>query len=170
MIYLSHDVFSREDIKIKRVIHKYGMTGYGIFWAIAELLHNNKNRIYETELELIAQELKVDNELLHSILVDFKLFTIKNGIIYSKRVGKNIKAQKDLSKKRKMASHTRWNSKSANTVIEPIEADANALQMQCKCNAIKENKIKENKIKKNKNNEDFLSFEEIANKIDKEEL
>ena len=34
--YFSHDYNARNDEKIKRLIRKHGMQGYGVFWSIVE--------------------------------------------------------------------------------------------------------------------------------------
>ena len=39
--YFSHDYNCRNDEKIKRLLRKHGMSGYGIFWSIVEDLYNN---------------------------------------------------------------------------------------------------------------------------------
>jgi len=39
--YFSHDYNCRNDEKIKRLLRKHGMCGYGIFWSIVEDLYNN---------------------------------------------------------------------------------------------------------------------------------
>ena len=41
--YFSHDYNSRNDVKIKKLLSKHGLLGYGIFWAIIEELYNNTN-------------------------------------------------------------------------------------------------------------------------------
>ena len=168
MIYFSHDVFSREDVKIKQLIHTHGMRGYGVFWAVTEVLHNNNNKIERDGLESIASDLKIELDLLLSVLCDFKLFRQGKFIFFSNRVAKNIKIQKEISKKRKISAEKRWSRKSENNEDTSEDGDANAMQMQCNCNAIKEKKRKENKIKKNKKSDNIFSFEEIAQKIEKE--
>ena len=42
--YFSHDYNARNDEKIKMLIRKHGMIGYGVFWAIVEDLYNIKNK------------------------------------------------------------------------------------------------------------------------------
>ena len=47
--YFSHDSNARNDIKIKAMIAKYGYEGYGMYWAIVEMLRETKD--YELPLE-----------------------------------------------------------------------------------------------------------------------
>lgn len=73
--YFSHDYNSRTDDKIKRLIRKHGMLGYGIFWAIIEDLYNNANAM-RTDYEGIAYELRTTENIVESIIKDFDLFLI----------------------------------------------------------------------------------------------
>ncbi len=47
--YFSHDSNARNDIKIKAMIAKYGYEGYGMYWAVVEMLRETKD--YELPLE-----------------------------------------------------------------------------------------------------------------------
>lgn len=155
--YFSHDVFARENLKIKRLINKHKMTGYGVFWAIVEFLHNNQNRLCVDELSIIAFEIGVDIEVVESVVKDFKLFSIRKNVVSSKRVAKNLKLQKEKSKLAKVSATHRWKEFSAN---------ANALRTHSERNAIKEikekeiNKIKENESKESKESEECKLNEE----------
>jgi hypothetical protein len=39
--YFSHDYNTRNKKKLAAIIHDYKMTGYGLFWVIAEMLHED---------------------------------------------------------------------------------------------------------------------------------
>lgn len=157
MHYFSHDIFSRENLKIKRLLSKFGMEGYGIFWALCEFLHNNGNKLKVEELDLIAGDLKVDFEKVKSIIFDFKLFTLSKNVISSKRVEENLKKQKEKSKKAKESALKRWKA---------FSDDANALPEQSESNAIKgkEKKGKENKEKEKKEEEN--KSEKFVDKVE----
>lgn len=142
--YFSHDIFTREDLNIKRLINTHKMEGYGVFWAIVEFLHNNDNKINLNEIDVVAQDLKVDIKLVESVIKDFKLFSIKRNIVSSKRVAKNFQIQKEKSELAKKSAMSRWKKNSDN---------ANALQTHCERNAIKEKKEKEIKEKEKKEEE-----------------
>ncbi len=141
--YFSHDIFTREDLNIKRLISTHKMEGYGVFWGIVEFLHNNENKINLEELDLVAKDLNVSKKLVESVIKNFKLFTIRKNIVSSKRVAKNFKLQKEKSEKARKMANRRW---------ERDSADAAALLQHCHSNAIKEKKEKE--IKENKNKEE----------------
>lgn len=137
--YFSHDIFARENLKIKRLLGALQFEGYGIFWALIEFLHNNANKIKVDEVEIVAHDLGVEKEKIESIIYDFNLFFIKKNVISSRRVAKNFKLQKEKSKKAKESASKRWK----------VKADyANALPTHCERIAIKEKKGKEIKEKK----------------------
>jgi len=143
--YFSHDYNSRQDEKIKRLIMKHGLLGYGIFWAIVEDLYNNANAL-QTDYERIAFELRVDESIIKSIINDFKLFVFNEDTFGSLSVEKRLNQRNEKSDKARNSANKRW---------EKINNNANALQTQSDSNAIKEIKVKEikskeNKIKKNK--------------------
>jgi hypothetical protein len=168
--YFSHDYNSRQDEKIKRLIMKHGLLGYGIFWAIVEDLYNNANAL-QMDYERIAFELRVDETIIKSIINDFKLFVFNEDTFGSLSVEKRLNHRNEKSNKARNSANKRW---------EKTNNDANALQTQSDSNAIKEIKgneikskeikIKENKInikefiflsesELNKLNEDFASHE-----------
>ena len=108
--YFSHDVFTRENLKIKKLISKHGMQGYGVFWAIVEFLHNNDNKLKADELGIIAFDLGVDIGLVESVVKDFKFFSIRKNVISSQRVARNIKLKKEKSEKARKKANKRWTS------------------------------------------------------------
>jgi hypothetical protein len=137
--YFSHDYNSRADDKIKGLIRKHGMTGYGVFWAIVEDLYNNANALH-TDYEGIAYDLRVDAEMVKSIINDFDLFCFENGSFGSSSIEKRLDERNNKSEKARESAFKRWNK---------IKSDAKAMQSHSEGNAIKERKgkeIKENKI------------------------
>jgi hypothetical protein len=137
--YFSHDYNARHDDKIKRLIMKHGMLGYGIYWALVENLYNNANAL-RTDSESIAFEMRVGENIINSILNDFDLFQFDDDYFGSLSVQRRLEHREAKSLKAKQSAFKRWNKKTD---------DANALQTQSECNAIKERKGKERKINKN---------------------
>lgn len=132
--YFSHDYNARNDEKIKMLIRKHGMIGYGVFWAIVEDLYNNANAL-RTDYEGIAYDFRVDVSLIESIIKDFDLFVFEADTFGSLSVQKRIDERDSKSVKARESAHKRW-------------TNANAMQSQCEGNAIKESKGKEIKEKK----------------------
>jgi hypothetical protein len=135
--YFSHDYNSRNDDKIKRLIRKHSMEGYGVWWAIVEDLYNNANAL-PYDCEGIAYDLRVGENLVESVLNDFDLFVIQDGKFGSISIGNRLDFRNEKSLKARESAHKRWNNSST---------DANALRTLCDSNAIKERKVKESKVK-----------------------
>lgn len=135
--YFSHDYNSRADEKIKLLIRRHGILGYGIFWAIIEDLYNNANAL-RTDYEGIAFDLRVDIKIVKSVINDFDLFIIKDDFFGSFSVQRRLEERNAKSKKASDSANYRWNKS---------KDDANAMRTQCDGNAIKERKGKEIKEK-----------------------
>lgn len=146
--YFSHDYNTRTDIKIKKLIQKHGYVGYGIFWAIVEDLYNNANALPADYIS-IAYDLREDEKLIISVINDFDLFIIEDNIISSESVERRLILRDAKSDSARKAALARWEKEREKKRLK----DANALQTECKCNAIKESKEKESKEKESKLND-----------------
>lgn len=136
--YFSHDYNVRYDEKIKLLIRKHGMLGYGIFWAIIEDLYNNANAL-RLDCEGIAFDLRTDESVIKSIIYDFDLFIIEDDFFGSLSVERRLNERQEKTSKARESALKRWGKK--------ID-DANAMRTQCDGNAIKERKRKERKENK----------------------
>ena len=132
--YFPHDYNVMQDEKIKMLIRKHGMEGYGIFWAIVEMLYNNANAL-RTDYEGIAFDVRTNCEKIESIVNDFDLFIVDGDTFGSMSIERRLNERKEKSRKAKESASYRWNN-------------ANALRTECDGNAIKEKKVKEKKEKK----------------------
>jgi hypothetical protein len=157
--YFSHDYNARNDEKIKRLIRKHGMQGYGVFWSIVEDLYNNANAL-RTDYEGIAYDLRSDCELVASVVNDFDLFIFNGDYFGSNSVQERLEQRNDKSAKARKSASYRWDN-------------ANAMQTQSDSNAKKERKGKEIKGKEIKEiNISFDIFWDLYDKKvgDKEKL
>lgn len=136
--YFSHDYNSRNDVKIKKLLSKHGLLGYGIFWAIIEELYNNTN-VLPTDYDTISFDLRIDKEILISVINDFDLFVFDNETFGSLSVQKRLDERNERSKKARESVNKRWSKD---------KADTNVLQSNYDTNTIKERKEKEKKEKK----------------------
>ena len=142
--YFSHDYNSRNDEKIKFLLRKHGMEGYGLFWSIIEDLYNNANAL-RTDYDGIAYDYRMHIDIVKSVINDFDLFVFDTETFGSLSVQKRIDERDSKSVKARESAHKRW-------------TNANAMQTHCEGNAIKERKVK--KIKERKVNIDDTQFEE----------
>lgn len=119
--YFSHDIASRGDIKIKRLLHEQGYEGYGIYWAVVECLHENE--LFESDIEVLADDLRISVEKLEKVLKT-DLFIWENGKVFSKRVEKNLAIQREKAEKAKRSAFIRYKkdefTKSVITLYEKI--------------------------------------------------
>lgn len=145
--YFSHDYNARNDEKIKRLIRKHGMQGYGVFWSIVEDLYNNANAL-RLDYDGIAYDLRSDSDTVFSVINDFDLFVFDVNTFGSLSVQKRLDERNDKSIKARESANKRWNN-------------ANALQPQSDSNAIKERKGKEIKEIKYRDNISLLEKEKI---------
>lgn len=116
------------------------MEGYGLFWAITELLFTNNNMI-KTDFATLAFQLHSKPEKIKSIVKDFELFEVAENTFKSKDVGQKIKEIRKKSKVAKENILKRWHSKPSDTGVLPPNNDSNTIKES------KENKRKGNKKK-----------------------
>ena len=155
--YFSHDSNARNDGRILNLRIKHGMRGYGIFWSIIEMLRDENSYKMRLECERIAFELHEDSEVIKSVINDFDLFKIKDGLFWSESLLRRMKLKDEKSNKARQSALKRWNK------VSESEGNANALQSDSDSNA---RKGKERKV--NNNNDSQRSFRVDANKDVKE--
>jgi len=148
--YFSHDSNARLDQKCQGLIMELGYEGYGVYWAIIEMLRDATNYELETQYKRIAFALNCSSELVEKVINDHKLFTIEDDIFYSESLLHRMKIRENKSKKARESARKRWDKSSNN---------ANALRTQSEGNAIKERKGKEIKVKEKKVNIDIFPLE-----------
>jgi hypothetical protein len=131
--YFSHDYNSREDEKIINLIADMGYEGYGIYWAIIEMLYKNKG-IMQTQYERIAFALHTDYDKVKKVIEAYQLFKNNQNNFWSESVKARLKIRKEKSETARQSAYSRWNKQ-----------DANAMRTQCDSNAKKKeiNKKKE---------------------------
>jgi len=164
--YFSHDYNARFDEKIKSLIRKHGMLGYGCFWAIVEDLYNNTN-VLRTDFDSIAFDLRITKEQAESIITEFDLFTFEGDYFRSESVSRRLSERNEKSNKARESVLKRWNKH---------KNDTNVLQSHNDSNTIKERKEKERKekeIKVESNTRDlsiYGNFETVSKNITEDEI
>jgi len=135
--YFSHDYNTRSDDKVKLLIRKYGMTGYGVFWSLIEDLYNNANAL-RLDCDGIAYDLHTDSDIIRWIIFESKLFRITNDEAFfsSDTVKERLKLRKTKSVKASESAALRWTKR--NAIALPTHSS-----MVSDSNAIKEKKRKE---------------------------
>jgi uncharacterized protein YdaU (DUF1376 family) len=160
--YFSHDFNARMDDKIKELMYKLGVEGYGIYWILIEDLYNNANAL-RTNYERIAYDLRLDKDKIKSVVEDFNLFEINDEIFSSKSVKKRLDERNDKSIKAQKSANSRW--KNANALLPHY--DSNAIK-EIKGKEIKGKEIKGNNFIENINYSDVVGENSDVKKNDDE--
>ena len=132
--YFNHDSVARLDIRVIKLRSKLGYEGYGIFWAVLELLFTEENKLCVEDYDSLAFGLQCDPNILKQVIEDFDLFVVEDGCFYSRRLNNHIEEINNKSNKAKQNASKRWNN-------------ATAMQPHSDRNASKVNKSKVNKSK-----------------------
>jgi len=111
--YFNHDSSARTDLRIIKLRAKLGYEGYGIFWALLELLFTEENKLCVDDYSEIAFGLQTDPKILKQVIEDFDLFVLEGGCFYSKRLNKQIEEINAKSNKAKENASKRWKNASA---------------------------------------------------------
>ena len=137
--YFSHDYSARNDEKIRDLMREHGMLGYGVFWAIVEELYHNTN-VLRTYYKGIAYDLRIDENLVKSVVEDFGLFVINGEYFSSNSIQRRLDDRGAKSAKARDSINKRWKEKN-NKNTNVSKNDTNVL----KNDTIKERKGKERK-------------------------
>lgn len=158
-----HDENARKDPKIIRLIRIMGWEGYGLYWMLVEVMHEQKGALSMESIADIAYDSKVDETDLLKVLKDFQLFELNEGNFTAPRIDKNLGLRGGRSKGAKKAAKIRWEkertSKDPENTDVSSERIAPAVQSQSKRNAnnIREDNIREdNKGKKRSSSKKVL--------------
>jgi DnaD/phage-associated family protein len=150
--YFSHDSNARNDEKILMLRAEHGMTGYGVYWILLEMMFESADsKLSLAKIKGIAVSFNVDVTLLKEIIntaISEQLFVSdgekfwSESLIRRKEKFHDLKAKKSAAGKKGMAK--RWGNKQIdNNVI----TDDNTVIT--KNNKGKESKEKESKEKEN---------------------
>ena len=159
--YFSHDSNARNDQRLMKVRMKYGMEGYGIYFGIIEIMRENSNYIiYESDIESIAYDLRVEAEHIKDILYNYWLFEIgrdgnkEEAYFFSKSLKRRMEHMDEKKKKRQEAGRL---GGIASAKVKHKVTDAKAVKKS------KVNKTKENEINKryDKFEDDVRSYQSL---------
>lgn len=143
--YFSHDYNARNDKKISALVREFKSAGYGIYWCMAEMLHEEGGSLEFDELTIsaISKDLNENFEFVKNVvnkcISNYKLFQIdKDNILIANRVNRNLDKRKAISKIRSDAGKN-------GVIIKQMQANAKQMQANVQQNLAKESKGKESK-------------------------
>jgi len=155
--YFSHDYSTTNDTKIQALLGKYGAKGYGIYWRVVEILHEEQDhKLYLKPyiFEAIASTFKEDVNLVKEIITYqvkiCELFKKKGNYIYSERVLENIAKREKIKQVRSYAGQ--MSAVARKQKVTDVKQKVTSVKQK----ATKEIKIKE--IKENINWDNLLMF------------
>jgi hypothetical protein len=174
--YFSHDSNAKDDPKILQLRMEMGWEGYGLFWALIEMLRNESDHKMRTHYKSIAFALHTQEDSIKKLINDFDLFAIEGEYFWSESLLKRMEMKESKSEKARQSAKKRWNQDNdANAMRTHSDSNANAMQL-------KESKVKESKeniLTEESHNEIFrklwassiwLEGIAIKNKVKKEEV
>lgn len=144
--YFSHDSNALTDTKILNMRADYGLEGYGLYWAIIEMLRNEEDYKLETNKNTYRAIKTLTNttidieKFINDCIEDYKLFNQNNEKFYSNSLLRRMEEKDKKSAIAREKAQKRWNS------------NAVEVQQQCSSNANKVKENKRNKIKETYNN------------------
>ena len=154
--YFSHVSNAITDTKILNMRADYGLEGYGLYWAIIEMMRNeedykltlNKNT-YRAIKTLTNTTIDIE-KFINDCLEDYELFEQDDEKFYSNSLLRRMQEKEKKSVIAREKAEKRWNN------------NATALQQQCSSNA---NKVNKSKVNKSKINENKVNKKEQEEKI-----
>jgi hypothetical protein len=108
-----------------------GVTGWGIYWSIIEMLYCEGGKIMLSECERIAFELRTECEKVSSVINGFSLFEKDEKFFWSNSVVRRLNIRNKKSETARESAEKRWNN-------------TDAMRTHTKGNAIKAKQSKAN--------------------------
>ena len=140
--YFNHDSVARLDIRVIKLRSRLGYEGYGIFWAVLELLFTEENKLCIEDYDSLAFGLQCDAKVLKQVIEDFDLFVVEDGCFYSRRLNNHIEEINNKSNKAKQNASKRWNNA---TAMQP-HSDRNASKVNKSISKVNKSKSIEERI------------------------
>ena len=148
--YFPHEYTAKDDPKCERLIFEMGMEGYGIFWALLEVLRAQPDYTYPlANIPLAAYKYRTDPEKMRRVVFDFGLFVIiEDKIFFSNGLKRRMQPMDEghniAIESGKRGAEKRWGNRVENRV--PINSPNR--DPYSNKNRIDKNRIEENIDKK----------------------
>lgn len=160
--YFSHDANARQDDKILELRAEFGWEGYGLYWAIIEMLRDSSNYTYPSNAKAgLGLSLNIAKDKLEKFLnfcFEVKLLVNDNGVFYSESLMRRMEEIDEKRRKRAEAGRLGGIAKAL-----PKQNPSNA-----KAKPSKESKVKESKEEKKKEEQNTKpSVEGCVSEIEK---
>ncbi len=103
--FFSHDSNARNDEKIINLRMQHGAEGYGVYFMLIEMLLESTDYRLGTQYPALAFNLRVDREVVRSVVEDFGLFQLSedSASFYSQSLNERMKPLEQIREKRRRA-------------------------------------------------------------------
>lgn len=108
--YFPHDYDASNDPKMVGFLDQYGAKGYGVYWKIVEMLHNDRDQLLPFEQYIyisIALPMKMTpkevEDMICSCIEPYRLFASNGEFFWSERVKRNVAVRAEISAARSKA-------------------------------------------------------------------
>jgi len=108
--YFPHDYNPTSDPKMQALLAEFGGMGYGVYWRIVEMLHEEEQHRIPLKgyvFTAIAKQMLTSAEQVQAIInyciSECFLFNSDTEFVWSKRVNRNFERRAELSEKRSVA-------------------------------------------------------------------
>lgn len=109
-LYFPHDYDPLSDMKLEQFVKRHGAGGYGFFWRVVELLHQNsshhlpfKQYVYEGIGDKLLMSPEQVEQLLEDCISKYDIFASDGILFWSERVLKNIEVRKQVVEQKSKA-------------------------------------------------------------------
>ena len=124
--YFSHDSNARNDENIVSLRMDMGWEGYGLYWAVVEMLRDSETYEMALDYKRIAFALQTMPEQIEKVISDYQLFEIENNFFWSNSLKRRMELREKVSSERKKAAKKRWDkAKQCNWITK-------AMRLLCK--------------------------------------
>lgn len=155
--YFSHDYGTRHKKRLAALVSEKKMRGYGLFWVIVEMLHEDSTRWMELdEMTYIAiagqsgENVTYIKEFVDACINRYKVFMQHENKFTTERVLRNIDKRLEISASRsesgRRGAEAKWQT-DGKPMANAKQTDSNEMAKNGKG---KEIKVKEKKVNKNK--------------------
>lgn len=129
--YFKHDYNARQDPKILKMLSKQGLEGYGIYWALVEIISSQTGKLFiPKDYEAIAYELRTECDRIKSVVEEYDLFEFDEVNIWNNRIDTDNKDRVKKSKQARDAAKERWRNKQRKEESMRSHKISNAESMQ----------------------------------------
>ncbi len=125
-----HDSNARNDERLIAVRRNCGMEGYGVYWAIIEMLRDSDGYSLKLDYAPIAWELHVSESLVRNIVEDYGLFDVSNDMFHSNQLSSEMNHLEEVSKSRSRSGSIGMKSRWGESENKPIQATQIESQQQ----------------------------------------